>query len=183
MDYAQEVCYNYYVMRKLAGAKLKKFNKKHKTAIKIVLVLDNLEYARNVAAIFNLAYALKVEKIYLSGITPTPPFGKELSKVSRQREEQIHWEKSKDVSKTMALLRREGHSLLTLSKTDNSLAFSSLKDSLVTDKVAIIVGNEKQGLANSLLEKSDRSVYVPVYRPLAHLNVVNELAVVAYNLI
>jgi len=170
-------------MKKLAGAKLKKFNKKHKTHTAIILILDNLEYARNVASIFNLAYALKVEKIYLNGITPTPPFGKELSRVSRNREEQIQWEKPKDIAKLIDNLKKTNHSILTLAKTDNSLNFSSLKNSHLLTKVAIMVGNEKQGLANSLLEKSDYSVYVPVYRPLAHLNVVNELAVVAYNLL
>lgn len=170
-------------MRKLHGSKLKKFNKKNKPLKSIVFVLDNIEYARNTASVFNLAYALKVEKIFLTGMTTTPPFGKELSKVSRQKEENIHWEKSKDITKVIDHLRKNNHSILTLGKTESSLKFSEIKHSQLSSKVAIIVGNEKQGLSNLLLGKSDFTIYVPVYRPLAHLNLVNELAVVAYNLV
>lgn len=170
-------------MRKLAGTKLKKFNKKHKNHTELVFVLDNLEYARNIASIFNLAYALKVSKIYLTGITSTPPFGKELSRVSKGHEEHIQWQRHKDTSKLIKLLRSDNYLILSLAKTENSLVFSKIKDHYLQNKIAIIVGNEKQGLANSYLKESDNRVYVPVYRPLAHLNIVNELAVVAYSLL
>ncbi len=170
-------------MRKLAGSKLKKFNKKHTIDIQLVFVLDNIEYARNVASIFNLAYALKVEKIYLTGITPTPPFGKELRKVSREREEQIHWERDKSITKLFEKLRSDSYKLISVAKTTESTSFYNIKLNHLEKKAAIIIGNEKQGLANSLLSKTDIVTYVPVFRPLAHLNLTNELALIAYSLL
>jgi len=170
-------------MKKLGGAKLKKFNKKNTTQKELTIVLDNIEYARNVASVFNLAFALKVENIYLSGITPTPPFGKDLKKVSRNHEEQIHWKRLRDSKKFIMKLREQHFTIIMLAKTDQSITFSKLNNSHLLSKVAIIIGNEKQGLANNLFTLADYVVHVPVYRPLAHLNIVNELAVVAYTLI
>lgn len=169
--------------RKLSGKKLKKSNKKNKTAVEIVFVLENLEYARNVASVFNLAYALKVSKIYLTGITTTPPFGKELMKVSRGHEKSIAHDYAKNITKLLEKLMKEDFQIIALGKTNNSVEFSKLRDGATYKKVAIIVGNEKQGLSNLLLNKADLRVFVPVYRPLGHLNIVNELAVVAYNII
>ncbi len=183
MDCTRKLCYNYSDMRKLYGSKLKKFNKRNKPDRSLVFILDNIEYARNTAGIFNLAYALKVEKIFLTGITATPPFGKELSKVSRHKEESIHWEKHNQTTKVIEKLRNQNFSIISVGKTENSLRFSEINHSQLSPKVAIIVGNEKQALSNSLLEKSDFVVHAPVYRPLAHLNIINELAVVAYNLV
>jgi tRNA G18 (ribose-2'-O)-methylase SpoU len=171
------------MIKKLAGKKLKKSNKENKTAVELVFVLDNLEYARNVASIFNLAYALKISKIYLTGFTTSPPFGKELTKVSRGHEKSISFSSAKSVSKLLEKLVKEDFQIIAIGKTNNSVEFSKLRDGATYKKVAIMVGNEKQGLSNILLNKAELRVFVPVYRPLAHLNVVNELAVVAYNII
>lgn len=170
-------------MRKLAGSKLKKFNKKNKPLHEVIFVLDNLEYARNVASLFNLAFALKVEHMYLTRITTIPPFGKELQKVSKNRELQINWKYEKDIKKLIDKLKAEHITTIALAKTENSLDFNILNSKQLYNKVAIIVGNEKQGLSNSILGFADYVVHVPVFRPLAHLNIVNELAVVAYNLV
>lgn len=170
-------------MRKLAGTKLKKFNKKNSPDREIILVLDNIEYARNVASIFNLAFALKVENIFLTGITTTPPFGKELQKVSKRREEHLTWKQEKNLTKLVAKFKSQNITTITLAKTEESISFNSIIPNQLAEKVAIIVGNEKQGLSNKLLSEVDIVTIVPVFRPLAHLNVVNELAVLAYKLV
>lgn len=170
-------------MKKITGTKLKKFNKKNKPDREIILILDNVEYARNVASIFNLAFALKVERILLTGITTTPPFGKELQKVSKRREEHIAWKKESNLMKLIEKLREQNITTIALAKTEDSINFDLINSNQLADKVAIIVGNEKQGISNKLLSIVDIVTIVPVFRPLAHLNVVNELAVLAYKLV
>ena len=63
-------------MRKLNNSELKRitvdeFKKinKHKVAV----VLDNVRSAQNVGSIIRTSDAFLIEKIYLCGITPTPP--------------------------------------------------------------------------------------------------------------
>jgi tRNA G18 (ribose-2'-O)-methylase SpoU len=170
-------------MKKITGTKLKKFNKKNKPDREIILILDNVEYARNVASIFNLAFALKVERIFLTGITTTPPFGKELQKVSKRREEHITWKKESNLMKLIEKLREQNITTIALAKTEDSINYDLINSNQLADKVAIIVGNEKQGISNKLLSTVDIVTIVPVFRPLAHLNVVNELAVLAYKLV
>ena len=41
--------------------------------IPVVIVLDNVRSALNVGSVFRTADAFRVSKIYLCGITPTPP--------------------------------------------------------------------------------------------------------------
>ena len=48
----------------------------------VVLILENIEYARNVASIFRTADATGVKKIYLTSSSAKPPFGKDLEKIS-----------------------------------------------------------------------------------------------------
>ncbi len=73
--------------------------------------------------------------------------------------------------------------MIAVAKTEFSKSVFQLPLKHSMMKVAIIVGNEKQGLANSLLSEADLVTYVPVFRPLAHLNITNELAVLAYSLV
>lgn len=170
-------------MKKITGSKLKKFNKKNKVQTELVFILDNLEYARNVASIFNLAFALRVENIFLTGITTTPPFGKELQNVSRKREEHMHWRSEKNLLTVLEKLDTKECTTIAIARTEESISFKSINVNQLHKKVVIIVGNEKQGISNNILSVVDIVTHVPVFRPLAHLNIVNELAVTAYNLV
>ena len=61
----------------------------------IYLILDNIRSRENVGSIFRTADAAGVEKIYLCGITPTPPHEK-ISKTALGAETYVPWESYKD---------------------------------------------------------------------------------------
>ena len=71
-------------MRKLKNSELKRistvgFKKAAKTPI--IVVLDNVRSAMNVGSIFRTSDAFIIEKIYLCGITATPPNKEILKKI------------------------------------------------------------------------------------------------------
>lgn len=77
-------------MRQLSKKEIKKFFKNQiYRKQEIVLVLDNIQYERNLASIFRTAEAAGVKKIFLTGITPKPPFTKDGQNVSRHKENLI----------------------------------------------------------------------------------------------
>ena len=68
-------------MKQLRGKEIKKyFKNKPKRDYDVVVVLENIQYAKNVANIFRTSESAGVKKIYLTGISHHPPFGKDLKK-------------------------------------------------------------------------------------------------------
>ncbi|NCG57265.1 MAG: hypothetical protein GWP35_10220 [Proteobacteria bacterium] len=57
----------------------------------LVLILDNIRSLTNVGSIFRAADGFGVRKIYLCGITPTPP-RPEIAKISLGAEDTIEWQ-------------------------------------------------------------------------------------------
>lgn len=56
------------------------------------------------------------------------------------------------------------------------------KDMKTPDRVALLVGNEGQGIAEHLLEQSEKKVYIPIYGRAESLNVAVAGAVLMYHL-
>ena len=76
--------------------------------LEICLILHNVQVARNVAEIFNLAYAYRSSKLILSGSTTTPPFGKDLKFVSDNSEKTIKWIKTDSIISELQRLKKSG---------------------------------------------------------------------------
>jgi tRNA G18 (ribose-2'-O)-methylase SpoU len=53
-------------MRPLLKKEIKKLFKKTKQEIDFVLIVENMQYARNVAELFRVADALHIKKVYLT---------------------------------------------------------------------------------------------------------------------
>src|SRR3990167_9666925 len=132
-------------MEQLRGIKLKRFKKGLKRPeLDIVIILENLQYARNVAEIFRIADALKVSEIILTGISKSPPFGKDLQKVSRAKEKSVKWQKSDITGKTINIYLKKGYEILALELTDT--AISVFDYNLPRNKkIVLLVGNEVYG--------------------------------------
>src|SRR5690606_23312335 len=128
--------------------------------------------ARNVAGIFRTADAAGVRRIYLTGISHQPPFGKDLAKASRSKEKSVEWMYEKDTGKVLQMLKKQGFYTVALEITDEGAPIEQLQDMISDqDKICIIVGNEVYGVINTTLEKCDASVYIPMYGRGGSLNV------------
>ena len=86
-------------MRKLANSELdRKSVDEFKTSDKtpIIVVLDDVRSLHNIGSVFRTCDAFLVEKVYLCGITATPP-NKEIHKTALGATETVAWEYVKDV--------------------------------------------------------------------------------------
>ncbi len=170
-------------MYQLKTKELKKFLKRRfDHDLEIALYLDNFQYARNVGEIFRIADATKVRKVFMGGTTPTPPFGKDLQKVSRKKEDKIQWEKVINPAKTFDKLKKEGYLILALEITDESPSITDFDYSGI-NKVIIILGNEVNGIHKTTLNYADKSIMIPMYGKGASLNVSVSAAILIYFLI
>jgi tRNA G18 (ribose-2'-O)-methylase SpoU len=169
-------------MRQLRKKELKRFFKESiKRNQEIILILENIQYERNIAAIFRLADAAGIKKIYLTGTSKTPPFSEKMAHVSRRKEKAISWEYLKESRDILKDLRKIGFLNVAIEITNDSLNLNDFaKVAKGNSKICFVAGSEVYGIKNDTLKFCDESVYIPMYGKGGSLNVAMSLAVVLY---
>ena len=154
----------------------------------IIVVLDNIRSRENVGSIFRTADAAGVSKIYLCGITPTPPHEK-ISKTALGAEEDVPWEYHKQAGRLVDKLKKEGISIAALERFDK-LTASKLKirtQNIFSFKprfpLALVLGNEVKGLSPQILKYCDKKISIPMYGKKESLNVAVAFGIAVYQLI
>jgi tRNA G18 (ribose-2'-O)-methylase SpoU len=169
-------------MKQLRDIDLKRFLKNFKKpkSLELYLLLENIQYAKNVASIFRTAEAFSVKKIFLTGISRKPPFGKDLKKASRHKERSVYWEYVKDSGKVIRSLKKRDFEIVALEITDESIGVSQFE---VPNKVLLVLGNEGYGVVKDTLKRVDKSVFIPMYGKGSSLNVNVACGITLHNLI
>lgn len=134
----------------------------------IFVVCNNIRSRHNVGSIFRTADGAGVSKIYLCGITPAPPHIN-IEKVSLGAENYVEWEYYKDAWRVIDKLKKEGFEIVALEQSKGAINYGEFKPS--KSKVALIVGNEVEGLPKNLLKRSDKIIYIPMRGKKESLNV------------
>lgn len=148
----------------------------------IFLIMENIQYARNVASLFRTAEAAGVKKIILTGISQKPPFGKDLKKASRSSEESVAWEYVESTGKAIQNLKKQGFFVIAVELTDSSVDVSKIKEIIGNkNKICFVLGSEVYGIKNSTLDKVDKSLFIPMYGKNASLNVTAAGAIVLFS--
>jgi len=168
-------------MLQLKGIELKRFLKKiKKPNMELYLLLENIQYARNIASIFRTAEAFAVKKLFLTGISRTPPFGKELRKVSRSKEARVSWEYYENTGSVITKLKKQNFKTIGLEIADEAKNIDKLR---INGKILLIVGNENYGISRNTLEKVDECVFIPIYGKGSSLSVGVACGIAIYEII
>ena len=137
------------------------------TKAPIILLLDNVRSMHNVGSIFRTADAFKVEKIFLSGITATPPH-RDIRKTALGAEESVAWEYVDDAKKALEIYKNEH--IIALEQTTGSKGLRSLewpKDK----RLILIVGNEIDGVQDELIDLCTECIEIPQFGTKHSFNV------------
>jgi 23S rRNA (guanosine2251-2'-O)-methyltransferase len=133
----------------------------------IVLVLPNIRSCHNVGAMFRTSDAFGIKKLYLVGYTAHPP-KIQIDKVALGAEKWIPWEKKEDIKEVVQELVSQGYQVLALEKNKKSKNIAKID---ITKKVALIVGNEVDGVEDDVLEIVNSVVHIPMCGKKESLNV------------
>lgn len=144
----------------------------------IVVILDNIRSMNNVGSIFRTCDAFLVETLFLCGITPTPPH-RDIQKTALGATESVRWEYAEKTADVINRLRNEGYTICSVEQTKNSLALNELKLEK-NEKIALIMGNEVDGVEQSVIDISDKSIEIPQFGTKHSLNVCNSCAIVLW---
>ena len=139
----------------------------------VILILDNIRSVLNVGSIFRTADAFGISKIFLCGITPAPidRFGRnrnDLHKTALGAEESVNWEQAKNTVDLIKKLKTKDYKIISLEQSSNSIDY---KDSVVTEKTAIVLGSETEGVNSKVLELSDEIAEIKMLGEKESLNV------------
>jgi len=137
----------------------------------IVLILPNIRSCHNVGAMFRTADACSISKLYLVGYTATPP-KIQIDKVSLGAEKWMPWEKREELQELVSDLKEQGYAIMALEKNSDSEDISNLKLEIRNvQKIALIVGNEVDGIEDNILSLCDHVVHIPMLGKKESLNV------------
>ncbi|MFT6336179.1 MAG: 23S rRNA (guanosine2251-2'-O)-methyltransferase [Saprospiraceae bacterium] len=136
--------------------------------VPLIVVLDNIRSAMNVGSIFRTSDAMSISKIYLCGISATPP-NREITKTAIGATDSVEWQYFESTNFAINCLKAEGYEVLAIEQTDSSVELMNYQPS--KDKVAIVLGNEVNGVDSELLPLLDGAIEIDQYGTKHSLNV------------
>lgn len=170
-------------MRKLANSELDRknideFKKSEKTPL--IIVLDDIRSLHNIGSVFRTSDAFLVEKIYLCGITATPP-NKEIHKTALGATETVTWEYNKNILDTIQLLKSDQIKVMAIEQVENAVYLNHFTPAK-NEKLALVFGNEVKGVAQEAVAMCDGVIEIPQLGTKHSLNISVSAGIVVWDL-
>ena len=159
-------------MRKLKITELNRLTVdefKQANKLPLAVILDEVRSLHNIGSVFRTSDAFLVERIYLCGITATPPHP-EMHKTALGAEDTVDWKYVKHTLEAVEELHNEGYTVLSIEQVEGSTMLDELE--LEPDKkYAIVMGNEVKGVQQEVIDACDGCIEIPQYVTKHSLNV------------
>ncbi|MEP5341027.1 MAG: RNA methyltransferase [Algibacter sp.] len=170
-------------MRKLKNNELDRlsveaFKQVEKTPI--VIILDNIRSLNNIGSVFRTSDAFLVEKIYLCGITATPPH-KDIHKTALGSTDTVDWEYAENTTDLIEKLKAEHVKICAIEQAENATMLNDFKPEANT-KYALVFGNEVKGVAQDVVTASDTVIEIPQFGTKHSLNISVSCGIVVWDI-
>lgn len=155
-----------------------------------ILILHNIRSAHNVGSMFRTADGAGVDEIILSGYTPVPPrkdalyltdADKALRKTALGAEEYVPWKKYASLTRVLNRLKEDGYAVIALEQNDGSIDYRTYR-SVKSNNIALIVGNEVEGVDAKILKRCDAVIEIPMHGKKNSLNVAVATGIALYQI-
>lgn len=157
---------------------------------KIILIAHNIRSTHNVGSIFRSAEGFAVKQIILSGYTPYPKLlndsrlphitdklTKQIHKTALDAENMVPF--SYQETPDLAALRRDGYRIVGLEQDSRSVL---LPDYRPADKIALLLGEEVDGITADLRSQCDDLIEIPMHGQKESFNVSVATGIALYHL-
>lgn len=150
------------------------------TKFPVILLTDNLMGDANIGAIFRLADAFNIEKIVFCG-TPFNPENNRLKKTARSTLKNVAFEFQENPTEVIEKLKEMDYVAFSLEITSDSQSLGSINFE-EESKIVLIIGNERHGIDDSLLEISDKKVHIEMFGKNSSMNVAQATGIALYEI-
>ncbi|MGN6438576.1 MAG: RNA methyltransferase [Agriterribacter sp.] len=133
--------------------------------IPVVVVLDNIRSMHNVGSVFRTADAFLIERIYLCGYTPQPPH-RDINKTALGATETVEWQYAATTEQAVTQLREQQYNVWAIEQTEGSLLLNNITAGELVQptgahKIAVVFGNEVNGVDDAVLKQCNGSIEIP----------------------
>ena len=146
----------------------------------VCIVLDNIRSLHNVGSAFRTADAFRVEKIFLTGITGTPPH-REIQKTALGATESVPWEYVEQAVTAVKKLKDDGYSIVIVEQTSESIPLQKFEPS-ANQKYCLVFGNEVHGVSYDVIGLGEIALEIPQEGTKHSLNISVCLGIVIWEI-
>jgi 23S rRNA (guanosine2251-2'-O)-methyltransferase len=147
----------------------------------VVVVLDNIRSMNNIGSVFRTCDAFRIEKLFLCGITATPPH-REIQKTALDATESVCWKYFEETPAAIKFLKEQGFFVYAVEQTDKSLLLNQITI-IRNEKIALVFGNEINGISEETLNMCDFGLEIPQYGTKHSLNISVSVGIVLWDII
>ncbi len=165
-------------MEELDRISIQEFKETEKSPL--ILVLDNVRSLNNVGSAFRTADAFRIEKIYLCGITGTPPH-RDIQKTALGATESVEWEYCLNTSDAIEKLKADEYLLCALEQVENSVKLNDFSPKK-GKKYALVFGNEVFGVEEEVLNSCNYVLEIPQLGTKHSLNISVSLGIAVWDM-
>ena len=133
----------------------------------------------NVGSIFRTSDAAKINKLYLTGYTGSPP-RREIEKTALGSTASVPWQHYKNTNDAVIELKNRNIKLIALEHTSESVPYNEFEYDF---PLSILLGNEVDGLSEETISLADHSVAIPMFGLKQSLNVSVAYGIVIYHIL
>ncbi len=173
---------NIRMSRKLKNSELerKTVNEfKEATKTPLIIILDNIRSLNNIGSVFRTADAFLIEKIYLCGITATPPH-RDIQKTALGATDSVAWEYVEDTLELIKDLQQQGTKIGAIEQAEGSIDLHQFTPKVNT-RYAVVFGNEVKGVQQEVVSACDTVIEIPQFGTKHSLNISVSAGVVVWD--
>lgn len=156
----------------------------------IILLLEDVRSTHNVGSIFRTAEVFDINEIFLCGYTPAPKqaddkrlphiadkLHRQIKKTALGAEELVKFRVFKDTTLAIKAAKQLGYKIAALERHKDSVI---VRDYKFPDKIAIILGNELEGVQDWTISSCDVILEIEQFGKKESLNVANAAAIAMF---
>ncbi len=146
----------------------------------LVIILDNVRSLNNVGSAFRTADAFRIEKIFLCGITGTPPH-RDIQKTALGATDAVEWEYCLNTMDAVEKLKSSGYLICALEQVDTAVMLNEFHPE-PNCKYALVFGNEVFGVEHEVLEACNQVLEIPQLGTKHSLNISVSLGIAIWDM-
>tara|TARA_B100001057_G_scaffold405191_1_gene418044 strand:+ start:1265 stop:1798 length:534 start_codon:yes stop_codon:yes gene_type:complete len=149
-------------MRKLKNSELNRktiANFKEATKTPLILIFEDVRSLNNIGSVFRTADAFLIKKIYLCGITATPPH-KDIHKTALGATESVDWEYHPQATALVKQLQSDGVKVYAIEQAEESISLEKFEVK-PSETFCFVLGNEVKGVSQTTVNQCDGVIEIP----------------------
>lgn len=135
----------------------------------LIVILNDIRSLNNIGSFFRTSDAFNIEKLYLCGITATPPH-REINKTAIGATDSVEWEHRESITELVKELRIQEIQVCSIEQAEKTTLLQDVAQ-LPGKKFALVFGNEVNGVDQEVIDLSDAIIEIPQFGTKHSLNV------------